>query len=116
MSSPDAPTPAELPAHVLRDPRQKVAAHLRELAYEALDNTAVDLGLAARISDSLLSLIEAADDMDERAREEVRGAVDYFVLNRDETSDLDRHGLRDDADIVNRVADALDLPGLRVRI
>jgi len=106
----------EPPAHALRDPRQKVAAHLRELAYEALDNTAVDLGLAARIADSLLSLIEAAEDMDDSARESVRGAVDYFALNRDATSDLDPLGLRDDAALVNDVALGLGLPSLTVRM
>lgn len=103
-------------AHELRDPRRKVAAHLRELAYEALDNTDVDLGLGARISDSLLSLIDAAADMDAAAQEAVRGAVEYFVLNRDQTSDLAPLGLRDDAAVVNSVADQLGLPGLRVRI
>lgn len=109
MSTPD------LPAHALRDPRQKVAAHLRELAYEALDNTEVDLGLAARIADALLSLIDVAAERDAAAQTAVRGAVDYFVLNRDETSDLDKYGLRDDADVVNQVCDEFQLPSFRVR-
>lgn len=106
-----------LPAHGVRDLREKVIRHLEELAREALDNEAVDLGLAARISDALLSLISACPDLDERGRLAVRGAVDYFVLNRDEEPDLDsRTGFVDDARIVNQTCDAVGLPELAVRI
>lgn len=106
-----------LPAHGVRDLRSKVVRHLEELAREALDNEQLDLGLAARIADALLSLISAAADMDAAARLAVRGAVDYFVLNRDEEPDLDsRIGFHDDAMIVNNTCDSLGLPGLKIRI
>ncbi len=110
-------TDTGLPAHGVRDLRQKVARHLEELARESLDNENVDLGLAARIADALWSLIAATADRGAQAQVAVRGAIDYFVLNRDEVSDLDsRHGFVDDAQIVNEVCEKLGLPELSVRI
>jgi hypothetical protein len=106
-----------LPAHGVRDLKQKIARHLEELARESLDNENVDLGLAARIADALWSLIDAVAGGDPQAQVAVRGAIDYFVLNRDEVSDLDsRHGFVDDAQIVNEVCEKLGLPELSVRI
>ncbi len=46
----------------------------------------------------------------------VRGAVDYFVLNRDEISDLEPGGFVDDAEVVNQVARELGMDALLVRI
>lgn len=107
----------QMPAHGVRDLRQKVIRHLEELAREALDNESVDLGLAARISDALLALIAASAGFDESGRMAVRGAVDYFVLNRDEEPDLDSpSGFTDDAAIVNRTCEAVGLPELKVRM
>ncbi|HSV67424.1 MAG TPA: hypothetical protein VLJ59_16145 [Mycobacteriales bacterium] len=106
-----------LPAHGVRDLKAKVTRHLEELARESLDNENVDLGLATRIADALWSLIDVVADRDEDAKIAVRGAVDYFVLNRDETPDLDsRHGFVDDVKIVNEVCVELGLPELAVRI
>lgn len=106
-----------LPAHGVRDLKMKVATHLRELAAESLDNDMVDLGLAARIADALWSLIEEIADRGDEAYAAVRGAVDYFVLNRDEVHDLeDPAGFVDDAQIVNDVARQLGLSELAVRI
>lgn len=105
------------PAYGVRDLKQKVARHLEELAREALDNENVDLGLAARISDSLWSLIDAVAGQGKASQDAVRGAIDYFVLNRDETPDLDsRHGFVDDAQIVNDVCKSLGLSELAVKI
>lgn len=107
----------ELPAHGVRDLRTKVIRHLEELAREALDNDQLDLGMAARVADALLSLVVASEEMDAAARLAVRGAVDYFVLNRDEEPDLDsRSGFTDDAAIVNDTCDAVGLPELKVRV
>lgn len=109
--------PTDVPALGVRDLRQKVIRHLEELAREALDNENVDLGLAARIADTLLSLIAAAEDFDESSRVAVRGAVDYYVLNRDEHPDVDSLiGLVDDARIVNETCDAVGLPELKIRV
>lgn len=106
-----------MPAYGVRDLRQKVIRHLEELAREALDNDAVDLGMAARVADALLSLIRASGRLDERGKLAVRGAVDYFVLNRDEEPDLDsRAGFVDDARIVNDTCETVGLPELKVRI
>jgi hypothetical protein len=106
-----------LPAYGVRDLKRKVARHLEELARESLDNENVDLGLAARIADALWSLIDATADRGPRAHVAVRGAIDYFVLNRDEVADLEsRHGFVDDAQIVNEVCAQLGLPELSVRI
>lgn len=106
-----------IPAHGVRDLRAKVVRHLEELASEALDNESVDLGMAARISDALLSLVAAMPDLDDSSRMSIRGAVDYFVLNRDELPDIDsRVGLVDDAQLVNKTCDEVGLPDLKIRI
>jgi uncharacterized membrane protein YkvA (DUF1232 family) len=106
-----------MPAHGVRDLRQKVIRHIEELANEALDNDALDLGMAARIADALLSMISASVDFTDANRAALRGAVDYFVLNRDETPDLETpDGFVDDARIVNETCDAVGLPELKVRI
>lgn len=111
------PAVSPMPAYGVRDLRQKVIRHLEELAREALDNEAVDLGMAARVADALLSLIWESGRLDDHGRLAVRGAVDYFVLNRDEQPDLDsRSGFVDDARIVNETCDAVGLPELKVRI
>jgi hypothetical protein len=103
-------------AHGVRDLKLKVAAHLRELASEALDNDNVDLGLAARIADALWSMVDEAHDRSVADQSAVRGAVDYFVLNRDEVSDLEPGGFVDDAEVVNQVARDLGLHALLIRI
>jgi uncharacterized membrane protein YkvA (DUF1232 family) len=109
--------PTTVPALGVRDLRLKVIRHLQELVREALDNDEVDLGAAARIADALLSLIGAADDLDAKDRIAIRGAVDYFVLNRDEEPDLDsRSGFTDDARVVNETCDAVGLPELKIRV
>jgi uncharacterized membrane protein YkvA (DUF1232 family) len=106
-----------MPAHGVRDLRQKVIRHVEELASEALDNDALDLGMAARVADALLSLISASADFSPANRTAVHGAVDYFVLNRDEQPDLETpNGFVDDARIVNETCDAVGLPELKVRI
>ncbi|HEY2174646.1 MAG TPA: hypothetical protein VGH85_12640 [Mycobacteriales bacterium] len=109
--------PRTVPAIGVRDLRLKVLRHLEELVREALDNDQLDLGSAARIADALLSLLDASDDLDARGRVAVRGAIDYFVLNRDEQPDLDsRSGFDDDARIVNETCDAVGLPELKIRV
>ena len=105
-----------LSAHGVRDLKLKVAAHLRELASEALDNDDVDLGLAARIADALWTMIDETVGSSPGAQTTVRGAVDYFVLNRDEVSDLGPGGFVDDAEVVNRAARELGLDALVIRI
>ena len=103
-------------AYGVRDLKLKVAAHLRELASEALDNDDVDLGLAARIADALWSMIDETHDRSAADQTAVRGAVDYFVLNRDEISDLGPGGFVDDAEVVNQVARELGVDALIIRI
>ena len=105
-----------LSAYGVRDLKLKVAAHLRGLASEALDNDDVDLGLAARIADALWSMIDETRDGSPADQTAVRGAVDYFVLNRDEITDLGPGGFVDDAEVVNQVARDLGLDALVVRI
>ena len=103
-------------AHGVRDLKLKVAVHLRELASEALDNDDVELGLAARIADALWSMIDEVRGRPAADQTAVRGAVDYFVLNRDEVSDLGPGGFVDDAEVVNQVARDLGLQALLIRI
>ncbi|MGI8867762.1 MAG: hypothetical protein ACR2F6_02630 [Mycobacteriales bacterium] len=106
-----------VPAHGVRDLRLKVIRHLEELVQEALDNDKVQLGLAARISDALLSMIEVMPDLGPHGQDAVRGAIDYFVLNRDELPDLESaSGFVDDAQVVNRTCEEIALPELKIRI
>jgi hypothetical protein len=108
---------SSLPAHGIRDLKLKVAAHLRELASESLDNDNIDLGLVARIADALWNLIDETNERPPADRDAVRGAVEYFVLNRDEVDDLESPvGFVDDAEVVNRVCLELGLPELTIRI
>lgn len=106
-----------LPAHGVRDLREKVRRRIDELTRESLDNPMVDLGLAVRIGDALGSLLDSADDLDATGRLAVRGAVEYFVLSRDEQPDTDsRHGFVDDATVLNTTCDQVGLPEFKVRL
>lgn len=104
----------DLPALGVRDLREKVRRRMEELSHEALDNPSVELGLATRIADSLLALIDASDPLDATGKLAVRGAVEYFVLNQDERSDDSTSGLDDDLALLNRTCDAVGLPELKV--
>ena len=104
-----------LPAHGVRDLREKVRRRIEELTRESVDNPMIDLGLAVRIGDSLQSLLASTDQLDEASRLAVRGAVEYFVLSRDETPDVDSpQGFLDDVEVLNRTCDQVGLPEFRV--
>ena len=106
-----------LPAYGVRDLREKVRRRLEELTRESLDNPLIDLGLAMRIGDSLLSLLDASEGLDDRAKMAVRGAVEYFVLSRDRQSDVDsRFGFIDDATLLNNTCEQVGLPEFKVRL
>lgn len=106
-----------LPAHGVRDLREKVRRRLEELTRESLDNPLIDLGLAVRIGDSLLSLLDAADQLDVAGKMAVRGAVEYFVLNRDQQPDEgSRFGFVDDATLLNNTCEQVGLPEFKVRL
>lgn len=106
-----------MPALGLRDPRAKVRRRLEELTRAAIDNPRIDLGLATRIGDALLGLLDAAAARDEDDQVAVRGVVEYFVLSSDEDPDEDSpHGFVDDAELLNDTCDQLGLPEFKVRI
>ncbi|HEX5495724.1 MAG TPA: hypothetical protein VFX70_14225 [Mycobacteriales bacterium] len=106
-----------LPAHGVRDLREKVRRRIEELTRESLDNPLIDLGLAVRIGDSLESLLDSADQLDAAGRLAVRGAVEYFVLNRDEQPDVDSpHGFVDDVGVLNHTCEQVGLPEFGVRL
>lgn len=113
----DFGTEKPLPAHGVRDLRAKVRRRVEELSQDSLDNPLIDLGLAMRIGDSLLSLLDAADELDDSAVLAIRGAVEYFVLSRDEQSDVEsRSGFVDDAAVLNKTCDDVGLPEFKVRL
>lgn len=61
------------------------------------------------------SLLDEPDQYDARERELIRGAVEYFVLDRDERRDLtDAIGFDDDARVLNAVLDSLHRADLRI--
>ena len=106
-----------LPAHGVRDLREKVRRRIEELTSESLDNPLIDLGLAIRIGDALESLLDSTDQLDAVGKLAVRGAVEYFVLNRDEQPDVDSaHGFVDDATVLNNTCEQVGLPDFKVQL
>lgn len=106
-----------LPAHGVRDLREKVRRRIEELTRESLDNPLINLGLAVRLGDALQSLLDSADQLDDAGKLAVRGAVEYFVLNRDEHPDVDSpQGFVDDVAVLNTTCEQVGLPEFMVRL
>jgi uncharacterized membrane protein YkvA (DUF1232 family) len=95
----------------------RVVAHLDQIEATAHDRAQVDVDTARQVAASLIALIDgggAALDADGRAL--VHGAVEYFVLDRDSSSDTDDGlGFDDDARVLNAVLTAVGRADLRVQ-
>ncbi len=95
----------------------RVVAHLDQIEATAHDRAQVDVDTARQVAASLITLIDdgaAALDADGRAL--VHGAVEYFVLDRDSSSDTDDGlGFDDDARVLNAVLTAVGRADLRVQ-
>lgn len=93
----------------------RVRAHLDQIEAAAHDRSSVDLDTARQVAGALLGLVSDPDGLDADARALARGAVEYFVLDADQRSDVgDVLGFDDDARMVNAVVTALGRPDLRV--
>ena len=88
--------------------RLRVLAYLARVEAMAEGDTSVDVEAARKIGWVLAELCDAAAGLDEQQRALVRGAVEYFVLDRDVVGDTaDVVGFDDDARVVNAVTTAL---------
>ena len=95
--------------------RLRVVAHLAHIEKASVGHAAVDVDAARAVAHVLGSLLDEPDQYDARERELIRGAVEYFVLDRDERRDLtDAIGFDDDARVLNAVLDSLHRADLRI--
>lgn len=101
--------------HELLEQRARVIGHLSVVEIEWSTNPDIDFHTAKRITDALQRMIERSADLDGEQRALVRGAVEYFVLTDDVKGDLaGPDGFGDDAAVVEAVAVAVGLDGIRV--
>ena len=88
--------------------RLRVQAYLSHVERMAVSRPLVDLDVARRVADVLQRLLDEPDQLNTHDRQMIRGAVEYFVLDRDESGDLtDVIGFDDDARVVNAVVESL---------
>lgn len=101
--------------HELLEQRARIIGHLSVVEIEWSTNPDIDFHTAKRITDALQRLIERSADLDGEQRALVRGAIEYFVLTEDVQGDLaGPSGFADDAAVVEAVATAVGLDGIRV--
>lgn len=105
------------------DPEELAGLRLRVLAYithvdhMAATRPRVDIDVARRIAEVLSQLLDEPDQFDAHGRQMLRGAVEYFVLDRDGNGDLtDVIGFDDDARVVNAVVESLGRGDLRIDV
>lgn len=75
----------------------RARSHAEMLDEESLSLPHIDYTLAQRVGHVLQQLVESIDPDDSEQRRIVAGAIQYFILEEDETADLDEGGLFDDA-------------------
>ncbi|MDH4148313.1 MAG: hypothetical protein OEY23_24415, partial [Acidimicrobiia bacterium] len=93
----------------------RVANYLHEVETASHAQPTVDVDLARQVGRSLIELLDGRH-YDATQRALLRGAVEYFVLDDDEQSDLDDVvGFDDDARVFNAVAAALGRDDLVVQ-
>ncbi len=94
-----------------------IELHVEQVAANA--GPATDVDTARLIGRSLCDLLSSDLTFDDEQRAQIRGAIEYFVMTDDASSDLDDVlGFDDDARVVNAMlgrighpAFAVDLPG-----
>ena len=97
--------------------RLRVQAHVAVIERASIGRAVVDVDAAQAVARVLTTLLDEPDQFDDHGREMIRGAVEYFVLDRDEHRDLtDAIGFDDDARVVNAVVDALRRSDLRIEL
>ena len=104
-------------------PDQLAGLRLRVLTYFARIETlaakraVVDVDAARKVADTLSRLLDEPDVYSDQQRELLRGAVEYFVLDRDNRADLtDAIGFDDDARVVNALLDVLGRADLVINL
>ncbi len=103
-------------AELLAD-RDRVRSHLGVIEKAVEEGRALDGDLAYPVADSLIALLDGADDLSFVERRALAGAVEYFLRSDDTNSDFaSDHGLEDDARVVIAVCDALGRSDLVTRL
>lgn len=78
---------------------------------------AIDVELAHKLADALITLADDAAALDADGRALLGGALEYFLLSSDADNDLrSPGGLRDDAEVVAHVCRVLGRPDLATGI
>lgn len=95
---------------------RRIAATVRSYAAmldeASLTNPDVDHRLAGKIADVICELIGRSTKFDNEQRSWIAAAARYFILTKDEASDLAAGGLFDDAAAVVSVCERLGHPEL----
>ena len=88
--------------------RLRTQAHLAWARTEAARSPALDLDMATRIAEALLTVLDEPDQYGHEERALLRGAADYFIDSDDNANDLtDAVGFDDDARVLNAVLEAI---------
>ena len=98
---------------------ERTERHLAAVEELAGEDGGVDVDVARRIADALASVLADVparpDAYSSEARALLRGAVEYFILDKDDDTDSEPGiGFDDDARVLNAVLRAIGRPDLRV--
>ena len=97
--------------------RLRVQAYLSHVERMAATHPLIDLEVASRVADVLQRILDEPDQLDSHGRQMIRGAVEYFVLDRDGNGDLtDVIGFDDDTRVVNAVVESLGRADLLIKL
>lgn len=101
----------------LLDDRTRVWSHLGVIEKAIEEGNALEGDLARPLAETLISLLDSADEWSFAERRVLAGAVEYFLHTDDVDSDFaSDHGLADDARVVVAVSDALGREDLVARL
>ncbi|MEM9562964.1 MAG: hypothetical protein AAGA93_10120 [Actinomycetota bacterium] len=92
-----------------------IELHLEQVAANA--GPATDVDTARLIGRSLRELLDSGADFDADQRAQIRGAIEYFVMTDDASSDLDDVlGFDDDARVLNAMLSRIGHPTYAVEL
>jgi hypothetical protein len=105
----------ETSAEELAELASVIDLHVEQV--EANAGPATDIDAARLIGDSLGRLLRSGLDFGDGERAQIRGAIEYFVMTEDASSDLeDVLGFDDDARVVNAMLGRIGHPEFAVEL
>ena len=110
---------AETPASDFPELAERMERHLAMVEKLAVEDGGIDVDVARRVAGALADVLADVpgrpDAYSSEARALLRGAVEYFILDRDDDTDSEPGiGFDDDARVLNAVLQAIGRPELRV--